>query len=341
MNADRGAYYIEFVQAMLDRLSSVDPQNLANLLEPLKLCLAKLAPDKSQALQARFDAFLETRDQEIIAAYLRELRLPSPETQKRIQETIDHILDQALNLLEKGLHSSKDLGEDLKVIMQKVYKAKSINNLRILTEEVQRVGREIATRNERLHSGLGQIAAELSHYRRQIQDLERELEVKRAEADFDHLTGLHNRRVFERDLEDNVTRVRRFGASFCLLLLDIDHFKDINDIWGHHVGDDVLVNFAKLLNGNLRGHDRSYRLGGDEFAVFLDKVDLEQARRVAERLREYIANRPYHTQTGRFQITISCGLTAATPGEEARQLYERADQLLYEAKRGGRNMILT
>jgi diguanylate cyclase (GGDEF)-like protein len=153
----------------------------------------------------------------------------------------------------------------------------------------------------------------------------------------DHLTGLANRRRFERQLEREVARTRRYGRPFCLLLLDIDHFKLVNDSHGHEAGDEALRQLANALQAGTRGIDTAARIGGEEFAVILPETDSLRGCEVAERLREEIGamdTRP----AGR--ITVSIGLAECTVASgDARDLFSIADAALYEAKHAGRDRV--
>ena len=153
----------------------------------------------------------------------------------------------------------------------------------------------------------------------------------------DHLTGLANRRRFERQLEREVARTRRFGRPFCMLILDIDHFKQVNDTHGHEAGDDVLRRLANTLQAGTRGIDMAARIGGEEFAVLLTETDFAHGMEVAERLRVAVKGTEIPA-VGR--VTVSVGLAefnAAT--RDARELFAAADSALYEAKRAGRDRV--
>ena len=153
----------------------------------------------------------------------------------------------------------------------------------------------------------------------------------------DHLTGLANRRRFERQLEREVARTRRYGRPFCLLLLDIDHFKLVNDSHGHEAGDEALRQLANALQAGTRGIDTAARIGGEEFAVILPETDSRRGCEVAERLREEIGMRDT-PPAGR--ITVSIGLAECTVASgDARELFSIADAALYEAKHAGRDRV--
>ncbi|MGB9177958.1 MAG: diguanylate cyclase [Pyrinomonadaceae bacterium] len=160
-----------------------------------------------------------------------------------------------------------------------------------------------------------------------------------AEAAFtDPLTGLYNRRKFEEQMEAEIARTRRYARPFCLIILDIDHFKRVNDTFGHAVGDDAIKQVARILKACARAGDTVARIGGEEFALLLPETEIEKARQVANRLRTAVAqmNIPF---VGRATISLGvaefplCALTAEL-------LYKAADGALYEAKNAGRNRVV-
>lgn len=153
----------------------------------------------------------------------------------------------------------------------------------------------------------------------------------------DHLTGLANRRRFERQLEREVERTRRFGRPFCLLLLDIDHFKLVNDTHGHEAGDQVLRQLAKVLQEETRGIDLAARVGGEEFAVVLTETELESGIEVTERLRAAIERLEIPHLP---RITASFGLAEfPRSAHTAQELFLVTDAAMYEAKGQGRNRV--
>jgi diguanylate cyclase (GGDEF)-like protein len=153
----------------------------------------------------------------------------------------------------------------------------------------------------------------------------------------DHLTGLANRRRFERQLEREVGRTLRYGRPFCLLLLDIDHFKQVNDTHGHEAGDEAIRRLAKSLQAGTRGIDLAARIGGEEFAVLLTETSFEGGAEVAERLRHAIKQEEI-PMVG--HITASFGV-AEFPAcaQTGRELLTAADAAMYEAKRQGRDRL--
>jgi two-component system, cell cycle response regulator len=160
----------------------------------------------------------------------------------------------------------------------------------------------------------------------------------------DQLTGLHNRRYMTGQLDALVKRMSLGGDPVAALLIDIDHFKKINDGYGHDVGDEVLREFAVRLASNVRAIDLPCRYGGEEFVVIMPDTKLEDAERIAERIRLHVAGSPFRVKGGSdlLTVTISIGV-AATLGadDKPESLLKRADQGVYEAKASGRNKVIT
>ena len=156
------------------------------------------------------------------------------------------------------------------------------------------------------------------------------------EAHFDHLTGVLTRRRFLALFDTVLTRAHNRAEPLVLVLADLDHFKRINDTWGHAVGDMALQRFASLATGVLRSSDLVGRLGGEEFAIVMGRTTLAIATEVAERLRAAVAETDENFPTG-LSMTVSMGMTLCRPGDTASEMLRRADLALYRAKESGRN----
>ena len=176
-----------------------------------------------------------------------------------------------------------------------------------------------------------QLMRKLAEARRQLETL----------AITDPLTGLFNRRQIIARFEEECERARRSGVGLCCIMLDVDHFKRVNDTWGHQKGDEVLVMIATQARAALRSYDVLGRYGGEEFIALLPGTDLETARMVAERLRLAIQGTVLlRTAAGEPQpTTISLGLSRWQAGDTVETLVHRADQALYRAKAEGRNRV--
>lgn len=169
------------------------------------------------------------------------------------------------------------------------------------------------------------------------------LEALRQHATRDQLTGLLNRREFDRIMAEEAERSRRFGHPLALVMVDIDHFKAVNDTHGHLAGDAVLREVAKTLTAQLRTVDRVARIGGEEFALVLVQTGRSAATEVAQRVVKAVAASPVMIESGvSLRLTISAGL-AVLPEDVSwlELLIGAADRSLYAAKRGGRNRVMT
>jgi diguanylate cyclase (GGDEF)-like protein/PAS domain S-box-containing protein len=163
----------------------------------------------------------------------------------------------------------------------------------------------------------------------------------REQALRDPLTGLFNRRYLDETLPRELARAGRDDAPLALVVIDIDHFKRINDTWGHHVGDLALAALGKLLGTRSRTSDVACRFGGEEFVMVLPGARLDDAVRCAEVWRHALQEVVVPAGESAVRITISAGVAAWKPGESAEQLFARADQALYAAKRDGRDRVVS
>jgi two-component system cell cycle response regulator len=159
-------------------------------------------------------------------------------------------------------------------------------------------------------------------------------------ATTDGLTKLYNSRSFYTQLELEVDRTNRYKHPLSLLLLDIDHFKDYNDTFGHLEGDKVLVRFGQIIKTCLRTNDSAYRYGGEEFTVILPETGGGEAKTVAQRIRSALEAEKFAARaTDPITITISIGVTEYCPKEELSVFIQRADQAMYLSKQNGRNRV--
>jgi diguanylate cyclase (GGDEF)-like protein len=156
----------------------------------------------------------------------------------------------------------------------------------------------------------------------------------------DPLTGVFNRRAYDRLMEQEFSRYTRYGTVFSVILFDVDHFKRINDTYGHATGDTCLTEILKRVKPALRETDLLARYGGEEFIILLPETDSTSASRVAEKLRQIVENIDFIHKGKQVKITISLGVTEASPSDKSHQeIFTRMDQAMYEAKHAGRNRV--
>lgn len=158
----------------------------------------------------------------------------------------------------------------------------------------------------------------------------------------DSLTGLYNRRYMSNHLDAILQRARMDYKPVCVMIMDIDFFKPVNDTHGHDVGDEVIKEFARRIATGVRGIDLACRYGGEEFVVVMPDTEISLAMAVAERLRRQIADKPFAARKGAISINLTCSIGVTVSGEEemADSLLKRADEALYKAKKDGRNRVV-
>lgn len=178
-----------------------------------------------------------------------------------------------------------------------------------------------------------------------LQDAERTLLIQKEEllktSLTDSLTGLSNRRYLDQRLSEECAKSDRYGHELCFMMLDLDHFKGVNDEFGHPVGDRVLVQLAKILDSAVRSTDMVARFGGEEFCVVLTGTPEERALETADRIRQMVEEEEFLPETDQRDVTMSAGVASyGKVGGGMKNLLKVADDALYEAKRKGRNRVV-
>jgi diguanylate cyclase len=211
-------------------------------------------------------------------------------------------------------------------------------------EKLREMAQKLVSETRRMQEANTQLEVKLKASRDDITSLQRDLDEVRRESMLDALTKINNRKSFDEVLMQTFERAREDGTPFCLMLLDIDHFKSFNDSWGHQTGDQVLRLVAMTLKSNIRGQDLAARYGGEEFAAILPNTDLEGAVIVADNIRRAVQakellKRSTNEKLGR--ITASFGVARYRDGDTPASLIERTDKCLYAAKHAGRNRVFS
>jgi len=246
------------------------------------------------------------------------------------------------NLSDRFLHSGRELDNYARFLGDYVDRLDSIGNdqdvLAVLADELR-------DETQSAEQNTSEVVTQLRMAETEINKLQEELGQARQEAAIDHLTGLGNRRTLDLALQQAVADAALKGANLCLLLIDLDHFKAVNDQYGHAAGDRVLKEVARTLRVTVKGRDTVARYGGEEFVILLQDTSITGAIQVAESLRRQIEQITAETASERWppelRVTISVGLAWYLRGDQPSHLIDRADGALYHAKRGGRNRVIT
>ena len=245
-------------------------------------------------------------------------------------------IDDAMTLITDALGISASYDERLSKAFEGLAVARDRDQVKAIVESLIRSTREMRDANKALEGRLSLSKTEISK-------LQHSLEAIRAEILADPLTGLGNRKYFDRSIETAVENALAGGEPLSLLMFDIDHFKSFNDSYGHLTGDQVLRLVGMSLKQTVKGQDITARYGGEEFVVVLPNTALRQALTVADHIRRAVmAKELKKKSTGEIlgRVTISVGVSMLKPGDDVHSLIERADACLYAAKRGGRNRVI-
>ncbi len=197
-----------------------------------------------------------------------------------------------------------------------------------------------ATLSERLDKQLRQLE-KVARISDRYQQMMRDLNIALKEAStHDALTGLANRRLLVERLKEETERCRRYARTFSIVMVDVDHFKDVNDHYGHELGDRALSEIARTMDAELREQDLCGRWGGEEFLVLLPETALSEAQAVVERIRLSVRELVVRADTEQLHITVSIGVAQHHSGENYSNTVNRADKALFEAKRSGRDRVV-
>ena len=264
-------------------------------------------------------------------------------SQIRISERIDTVGARVIAEINDLMGTISDAMGDSDEFSRSLSGANSQLDLAREPESVRKVIRALVSATREMQIKNKAMESRLQNSKSEISTLQQSLEAIRAESLTDPLTGLGNRKFFDRALDDAIAGASANGEPLSLLMLDIDHFKSFNDNYGHLTGDQVLRLVALSLKQNVKGQDVTARYGGEEFAVVLPSTAMRQAITVADHIRRAVMSKELKKKsTGEIlgRVTISIGVATITPGDNAHSLIERADSCLYVAKRNGRNRVI-
>ncbi|MBL4623054.1 MAG: diguanylate cyclase [Immundisolibacteraceae bacterium] len=245
----------------------------------------------------------------------------------------------ANNMLQDNIHQQVDS------LVNQANSAESLPSLQqLLQQSVEQIRSQIdeyvADANPRLQEAelrCQQLSGQVDELREEADKLKQALEQQQREANRDALTNLANRRAFDKLLAHEHRRWKRYGRPLSIIFFDIDHFKSINDKYGHAAGDIALTAIAKILHKSLRENDFLARWGGEEFIALLPDTDEKASLEVAEKLRAAVMATRFHFHDSEVRVTVSCGISEFCGEDDPEQVLNRADEALYQSKSDGRN----
>jgi diguanylate cyclase len=258
------------------------------------------------------------------------------ETLEAQRAQLDRELDNIANLIQSHLDATGRYSESLAQAGRSLIPSAN-------PEKVRTIVRLLIEANEKMMRETQELSINLERSRSQVAALRSKLVEAQAIGMRDSLTSLSNRRSFDTHLAKEIEEARAQGTDMCLMMGDLDHFKKINDNYGHPFGDRVLKYFAELLLKHIKDTDIAARLGGEEFAVILPQTTLAGATRLTDQIRGRLESQQWmNAQSGQLfsKITASFGIVRLDEKDDSETLVKRADTMLYEAKRTGRNRII-
>jgi len=291
---------------------------LINAVRELLAAKSRLTPEETERL---YDIFLSP--------------LRKTEQVEEVGAQISAELKDIVDLVRELSSNSGKYGESLEDAVAELDTVTSANQLKPIVTSLIGSTKEMVEHNRNLES-------RLEESREQITELNRSLEVIRTESMTDQLTSIANRKRFDQVINHEMNEAVENKTPLCLLLADIDHFKNFNDTYGHQTGDQVLRLVAHTLKTNVKGRDLAARYGGEEFAIVLPQTSLENALKLAEQIRRAVYTKELVKKTtgeSLGRITISIGVAVYRPDEAVDAFIHRADTCLYAAKDAGRNTV--
>ncbi|VVM45425.1 GGDEF domain-containing protein [Pseudomonas fluorescens] len=300
-------------------------------LIPILDDLATLMLAITDSGQHEFEAYLQQLN-ERLEAFQSNLQAASEghADNSSAARAMDTQIREQVDGLQTSVQEAADL-EDLKHVLE--------NHLEGLLGTMDQHQKQRDAREQEVATRLKSLSERVAHMEQEAQGFREHLEVQRQKALIDPLTGLPNRAAWSERLEHEIKQWQQHGNTLSLAMLDLDHFKRINDNYGHLAGDKVLKIIATVLRKRLRGSDFIARFGGEEFVLLLPATPPAIGARLLETLRAAIEACPFHFKGERVTITISMGLATFRAGEHSDLVLKRADQALYRAKNAGRNRV--
>lgn len=300
-------------------------------LVPLLEQVANLVIDALGDGQEEFEQFLQGLDQRLET--IQQLVNNASQGQvdrSEARAVFEGMLEGQVDEIRSVVNSQNDLGELGQSISQ---------HLGLIVQAMHTFSSEENNREAELTQQLADMQNKLDEMEKLAETARHDIEEQRKKAMHDALTGLPNRESYQQRLEQEISRVERYGGALSLMVCDIDLFKRINDTYGHLAGDKVLKIIARSLQSNLRDSDFIARFGGEEFVALMPETSAKEAKLVAEKLRKRVEESPFNFKKEPVQITASFGISEFAKDENVEEVFQRADKALYKAKENGRNQV--
>ncbi|MHB8788219.1 MAG: GGDEF domain-containing protein [Thauera sp.] len=330
-----------------------DAEIHAGLLELLRLLLRNIdelvlddqwLSGQIEMLREVVDSKPDPRKIDDAGRRLKELILKQGQLKHTLAETQRHLRDMLAGFVDQLARFSESTGayhDRIGTCAQRIAQARDITEIGPLLDEVMNETRGIQEEARRSRDELLVARQQATEAEQRIASLQAELEETSRLMRHDQLTGALNRRGLEEMFHKEAARAQRRGSRLAVALLDIDHFKKLNDSLGHQVGDDALVHLAKVVRQHLRPQDVLARFGGEEFVILLPETGDTDAQQALVRLQRELTREFFMADQQKVVITFSAGVTPLGEGESLESALKRADAAMYQAKQAGRNRVMS
>ena len=322
----------------LSRISSLLISSLVpSIASSANDTLAELS-DKIRGNPALLDSV--SIEEEIKSAIMLRIALDK-DSVKDMVESLDGVLDKLslrlIDMIEKSDHSTVEI-QKIKKDLQS-YNEEGTVNFKVAHKKLFTIAIALEENTQILSKDLRGHSDEVKVMSRKIRMLEEELENVKQESQEDFLTKLYNRRALDEFMAIKEAEFKRYGHNFSIIMFDLDHFKSINDNYGHDAGDAVLSAFAKILKKEARTEDVIGRFGGEEFMALLSETDTKGGAVFAEKVRKHVEKAKFMYKGQRIDVTVSCGVSQRDKFPSLKDVIKSSDELLYQAKENGRNRV--
>nr|WP_321266424.1 diguanylate cyclase [uncultured Sulfurimonas sp.] len=372
-------YWVNFITTYddtflkkLDSLAKVDSKNLKKTIESINTSFNSSQADSSQEQLARVASLLISSFVPSIASSVNEkiatlsdkiknnpslldsasieneiksvilLRIAlDKESVKEMIESLDGVLDKLSLRLIEMIERSDDSTIEIQKIKKELesYNEDAAANFSVAHKKLFVIATALEENTKLLSKDLKNHSTEVTALSKKIRKLEKELEKAKNASKEDFLTKLFNKRALDEFMNVKEAEYNRYGHNFSVIMFDLDHFKAVNDNYGHEAGDAVLGAFAKILKKEARSVDVVGRFGGEEFMALLSETDSQGGAIFAEKVRKHVEKARFMYKGERIEVTVSCGVSERKLHTSLSNVINSADEYLYKAKKDGRNQV--